>query len=217
MSQAATLSSLKSKYHNVTISGLPGAGSTTLLNHLKNTLAVAGWKGFSGGEFMRSYAEEKGLFKKGSKFHHSAIDYEDEFDRKIDYGIREKLSEEKNWIIESWLSGFLAQGLPGVLKVLMICSDKAIKVDRLVNRDQMTTEEAIAHIDKRYEENFGKWRRMYAQEWQDWVVKRNLVKATDPIDFWRQDLYDVVIDTYSLNQQEATEIVLNALKTPNNR
>lgn len=205
-----------SKYKNITISGLPGAGSTTLLNRLKDALAVAGWKGFSGGEFMRAYAEEKGLFNKGSKFHHSATHYGDEFDREVDYGIREKLSLGKNWIIESWLSGFLAQGLPQVLKVLMICSDKAVKVDRLVNRDQLTAEEAVAHIDKRYKENFGKWRRMYAQEWQTWVVKRGLAKPSDPIDFWRQGLYDIVIDTYSLNQQEAVKIVLDAIKTVQN-
>lgn len=205
------------KYYNITISGLPGAGSTTLLNHLKDDLAVAGWKGFSGGEFMRAYAEEKGLFKKENKFHHSATDYEDEFDRQVDYGIREKLSQEKNWIIESWLSGFLAQGVPGVLKVLMICSDKAVKVDRLINRDQFTAEEAIAHIEKRYNQNLTKWRRLYAQEWQQWVVKAGGAKNHDPIDFWRRNLYDLIIDTYSLNQEQATLAVINALKAPNHQ
>jgi len=200
------------KYQNITISGLPGAGSTTLLNHLKSALSVDGWRGFSGGEFMRAYAEEKGLFKKGSKFHHSAADYEDEFDRKVDYGIREKLSTQNHWLIESWLAGFLAQGLDKVLKVLMICSDKAVKVDRLVNRDQMTIDEALVHIDKRYNQNFSKWRRMYTKEWQEWVVKAGTVPATAEIDFWRHDLYDLVIDTYSLNQQEAVKVVLHAIK-----
>ena len=48
------------QYKNITISGLPGAGSTTLLFRLKKELDFEGWKGFSGGEFMRTYAEEKG-------------------------------------------------------------------------------------------------------------------------------------------------------------
>jgi cytidylate kinase len=50
-------------YTNITISGLPGCGSTTLLKGLKEALQFDGWKGFSGGEFMREYAKEKGKVK----------------------------------------------------------------------------------------------------------------------------------------------------------
>lgn len=204
--------SQKYQYRNITISGLPGAGSTTLLNHLKLELGKQAWHGYSGGEFMRAYAEEKGIFKRGSSFHHAATDYEDDFDRKIDYGVREKLRNEEKWIIESWLSGFLAQGIDGVLKVLMVCSDMAVKIDRIINRDQFTVEEAMHHIQDRYQKNLDKWANMYSQEWQDWVVKPGTVAADQPIDFWRPELYDVVIDTFSVNQQEAVEQVINALK-----
>jgi len=161
---------------------------------------------------MRSYAEEKGLFNKENKFHHNATHYEDEFDMKVDYGIREKVESEKNWIIESWLSGFMAQGVPGVLKVLMTCSSKAVRVDRIVNRDALTTDEALDHIDKRYKENLKKWQRVYAKEWKNWVVGKHGITTSDPIDFWRSELYDVVIDTYSTNQPEAVELVLDELK-----
>jgi cytidylate kinase len=109
------------EYHNITISGLPGCGSTTLLNNLKKELLVDGWQGFSGGDFMRAYAAEKGLFNAKSKLHHDASHYEDDFDRKIDYGMRERLTTEKHWILESWISSFMAQEVPGVLKILLIC------------------------------------------------------------------------------------------------
>ncbi|MBU0978419.1 MAG: AAA family ATPase [Patescibacteria group bacterium] len=198
-------------YKNITISGLPGAGSTTLLVRLKKELEIEGWRGFSGGEFMRAYAEEKGLFKKGSNFHHSATDYEADFDKKVDYGMREKVSDQQRWIIESWLSGFMAQNVPGVLKVLMMCSSKAVRVDRIVNRDSLTTSEALEHIDQRYKDNLVKWQRVYAKEWRDWVVGQHDIKASDPIDFWRAELYDMVIDTYSINQPEAVELVLHRL------
>lgn len=161
---------------------------------------------------MRTYATEKGLFDKNNKLHHSAMVYDDEFDRQVDFGIREKLSEETHWIIESWLSGFLAQGVPNVLKVLMICSDKAVKVDRLVNRDGMTIDEALSHIEQRYQENLRKWQRLYAQQWQEWVVKPGKVASNQPIDFWREDLYDLVLDTYSLNQEQVTQAVIDAIK-----
>jgi len=200
------------KYRNITISGLPGGGSTTLLNLLKETLKSAGWQGFSGGEFMRSYAIEKGLFNPQTGFHHSATDYEDDFDRKIDFGMREKLEHEEKWIIESWLSGFLAQGVSGVLKVLVFCSDDAIRIDRIVNRDQVSVQEAKQHIHERYQGNLAKWSRMYREQWQQWVVGKGQVTESDPIDFWRSDLYDLVIDTYSTNKEETLQKVLHAIK-----
>ena len=161
---------------------------------------------------MRAYAAEKGLFNDAEKLHHDATVYSDDFDRQVDMGMREKLSSQERWIIESWLSGFVAQGVDGVLKVLMICSDDSVRIDRIVNRDTVNVEEAKQHIHQRKEKNEAKWRRMYAQQWNDWVVAAGKATASDPIDFWRPDLYDIVIDTYSTNQQQTLEIVLNAIK-----
>lgn len=201
-----------SAYRNITISGLPGCGSTTLLNSLREELKFSGWKGFSGGEFMRAYASEKGLFDAKNTLHHSAAVYSDDFDLQVDMGMREKLKKEEKWIIESWLSGFLAQGVDGVLKVLMMCSDDAVRIDRIVNRDRVTADKAKHNMRERYDANLKKWSRMYASQWQDWVVKPGTVSANDPIDFWRPDLYDLVIDTYSMNQVETLKAVLNAIK-----
>jgi len=200
------------KYRNITISGFPGCGSTTLLNLLREKLKFAGWKGFSGGEFMRAYALEKGLFQKKGDLHHDASHYEDDFDRQVDMGMRDKLTSENNWIIESWLSGFLGQQVPGVLKILMMCSDEAVRIDRIVNRDGVTAEDAKNNMHARYQNNFTKWKRMYASEWKDWVVEPGTVSGDQPIDFWRPDLYDLIIDTYGTNQQQALELVLEKLQ-----
>lgn len=199
---------------NLTISGLPGSGSTTLLNMLRENahLKFEGWTGFSGGEFMRSYAIEKGLFKENKGLHHSAAAYSEEFDREVDMGMREKLGSESHWIIESWLSGFVAQGVPGVFKILMKCSNTAVRVDRIVNRDTVSPEEALENMNRRYRENFSKWKKMYDQEWKEWVVASGKAKASDPIDFWQANLYDLVIDTYSTNQKETLNLVLNAIQ-----
>lgn len=199
-------------YKNITISGLPGAGSTTLLSMLKEKLKYDQWTGFSGGEFMRSYAAEHNLFDSKLKLHHSSMAYDENFDRMVDMGIREKLETESKWIIESWLSGFMAQGVKGTLKILMICSDEAIRIDRVVNRDSVTVELAKENMHKRYQENLQKWSKMYANEWNEWVVKAGKAKADDPIDFWSPDLYDVVLDTYSLSKEQSLNKVLDALK-----
>ncbi|HCC84923.1 MAG TPA: hypothetical protein DEP87_04555, partial [Candidatus Pacebacteria bacterium] len=50
------------KYRNITISGLPGGGSTTLLNELREELKFDGWTGFSGGGIIRNYFFLKRLF-----------------------------------------------------------------------------------------------------------------------------------------------------------
>lgn len=199
------------KYRNITISGLPGCGSTTLLDGLKEELQFDGWKGFSGGEFMREYATEKGLFDPKSKAHHDANAYDDDFDRSVDLGMREKLSDENHWILESWLSGFMAQGVKETLKILMICSDDSVRIDRIVNRDEVTVEEAKQNMQARYDKNVAKWRRLYAGEWNEWLVKTGKVTAEDPIDFWRPDLYDLVIDTYSQGKEQTLESVLDAI------
>jgi len=200
------------KYRNITISGLPGSGSTTLLKLLRAGLESEGWKGFSGGEFMRAYAIEKGIFRPEAGIHHSANHLDDAFENKVDMGMRNKLQHEEKWILESWLSGFLAQGVQGVLKVLICCSDDAVRIDRVVNRDQVTVVDAKKNMHDRYIANLKKWSRLYKNEWNEWVVKPGKVKKTDPIDFWRPDLYNLVIDTYSSNKEETMHKVLRVLK-----
>lgn len=200
------------QYKNITISGLPGCGSTTLLTLLKEELSDEKWVGFSGGEFMRAYAIEKGLFNPAQSTHHSATVYDDDFDRQVDYGIREKVSTQEKWIIESWLSGFMAQNVPGTLKVLMTCSDDAVRIDRIVNRDAVDVLEAKNSIHSRYQGNLEKWRRMYHKEWQEWVVDTGKLASSEAIDFWRPELYDLVIDTFSNNKEKTLQLVLDAIK-----
>lgn len=204
-------------YKNITISGLPGSGSTTLLNSLREhpDLKFHNWSGFSGGEYMRDYAHQQGLLDAEGQLHHTANAYPEDFDREVDMSMRARLQTEDHWILESWLSGFFAQGVPGVLKVLMMCSNTAVRVDRIVNRDQVTADAALENMNHRYRTNSAKWRRMYKQEWHDWVVAAGIMQPSDPIDFWHPNLYDIVIDTYSTNQLEAVELVLNAINSQN--
>lgn len=160
---------------------------------------------------MRAYAIEKGIFKPNSGIHHAATDYEDEFDRKVDYGIREKLQETEQGIYEAWLTGFMAQGIEGVLKVLVHCDEDAVRIDRIVNRDKVNVEEAKHHIFDRERKNVEKWRRMYQKEWEEWVVKRGVVGKDEAIDFWNPKLYDLVIDTFSHSREETLDLTLKAL------
>lgn len=196
--------------NNITISGLPGAGSSTLGKALAKKL---GFEYFSGGNFMRQYAIKKGVFDKNCPVHHKATVYEDEYDRKIDYEMRDWLENKKGRVFDSWLSGFMAQGIKGVLKILVFCDKDDIRVDRVVNRDRISIKEAKKHIFEREKANLKKWTRMYEKEWNKWVGDKLEEPIKDGVfDFYNPKVYDLAIDTYSNHRQKALKIVLKELK-----
>lgn len=184
----------KLRYRNITISGRVGTGKNTLLEGLKTYLVPLGWTFATGGDFMRQYVAEHKL---NANYHHKATDYSDDVDRMIDFGRREKLQKQDKQVFEGWLAGYTAQGVPGVLKVLLYCSEPALVIDRLVNRDNITVEEAKKHMHEREDENIKKWKRMYGDH-----------------DFWDPKLYDLVIDTYSNSREQTLNKVLEALGYP---
>jgi cytidylate kinase len=199
---------IQTKYKNITISGLPGAGSTTLGKHLAKHL---GYKYFSGGDWMRSYAISNNLFDANSTVHHDQSIIQDEIDRQMDHGMRDKMIQESGCVYESWLSGFLAQQVEGTLKILVYCSDDAVRVDRIANRDDISINDAKEHIFAREDRNLKKWAKMYSGEWQDWVVKPGTLGKDEPIYFWRSELYDLAIDTYRLGKEETLEKALEVI------
>ena len=198
----------KLKYRNITVSSLPGAGSTTLAKKIARFLD---WEYWSGGDYMRAYAVKKGLFDSNNKLHHDATVYNEEFDRQVDFGMRASLKNDQGRVLDSWLSGFMAQGIKNVLKVLVYCSDDAIRVDRITNRDEVDINKAKQHIFERQEKNLKKWQHMYNQEWQEWVVKTGKLTKDEPVFFWTPKIYDLSIDTYSHSRQQSLELVLKAL------
>lgn len=188
------------KYSSVAISGKPGAGRTTLLKNLKLFLEPLGWETFSGGEWARQFAIEGGKHRPDDVSHHKATDYSDEIDRQIDVDMRKKLSDPRvHMAVESWIAGWNMRGLAHVLKVLLICDD-ALRIDRVVNRDAMTVEQAKMHLKEREEANLTKWKRMYGVD-----------------DFWDPRHYDLIINTYSHGRQETLDLVLQALGYFNGR
>jgi predicted cytidylate kinase len=182
------------RYSSIAISGPPGAGRSTLLKNLKPIVESWGWTTFSGGEWARQFAINNGNHDVDDKTHHMATDYDDAIDHEIDAKMREKLSDPlAHFAVESWIAGWNMRGLPHVCKVLLQCDD-SLRIDRLVNRDNLSVDEAKAHIYARQEANFKKWNRMYSVS-----------------DFWDVKYYDLVIDTYSNGPKQTFDIVIEHL------
>ena len=180
-------SNSKSKFRNIAISGKYATGTTTLAKNLTKSL---GWKHINVGDIQREYDRENNI----NENLQGASARPDEHERKMDDMTKRILTTDKQLIYEAWLAGFVSKDMPEVLKVLLICSNEGVRIDRVVNRDHLSVDDAKRHIKQREAENIKKWKALYGD-----------------YDFWDEKYFDVVIDTYSSGQMETLGKVLDKL------
>ena len=181
----------KLKYQNIAISGRIATGTSTLATNLGQVL---GWKRINVGDIQREFDRKRGK----SEFFSGSDTRSDGWERKLEAMTKKKLSQEKGLIYEAWLAGFVAKDIATVCKVLLVC-DTALCVDRLVNRDNMTVEQAKRQIESREKGNIKKWKKLYGN-----------------YDFWNPKYFDLVIDTYSSGPMETLGKVLDKIGYQNN-
>ena len=180
---------------NITVSGRIGAGATTLA---KNLAGVLGWDILDGGKLMRKIQADLGAAVE------EALKRPDHFDIEYEESVKKMLKDESHHIIQSHLAGFDAQGIPQVFKILVVCEDeegndkKEVRIDRLVNRDGTAVKQAKHETIERDRQDLEKWRKLYANNDQNWV-------------YWDKKYYDLVINTYSHNQEETLRMALKAI------
>lgn len=180
----------------ITVSGRIASGSTTLAKKLAYQLK---WHHLEGGEiFWEAVRAKLGLAGKDTGLR------PDEEDTVFDESLKHILKTREHTIVETKLAGFNAQGLSDVCKVLVVCVDESgqdqtnIRIDRLVNREHVSIEEAKEEVLVREKSDIEKWRRLYAHNDPEWT-------------YWDEKYYDLVINTYSHDPDEALAIVLNAV------
>lgn len=183
------------KVRNITVSGRIGSGATTLAKRLSEEL---GWDVLDGGKLFRKINADLGMSITASN------DRPDHFDLEYEEKVKKMLQNESHHIIQSHLAGFDAQEIPGIFKILVLCEDHEgndkteIRIDRLVNRDGKPVEEAKEEVLQREAEHLKKFRRLYANDDQNWV-------------YWDRKYYDLVVNTFSHNEAESLAMVLEAL------
>ena len=173
-------------FDNIAISGGVAVGKSTLLENLKPYLQPHDWKFESIGDIHRAFLKDN-IMPEASKV-------SDDFDRKIEKEVERVFTKEKHVAVQSWIGGFVARNLSKTLKVLLICKNNHLRVDRLANRDRLSIDNAKKFIKQREEGNINKYKRLYGN-----------------FDFWNPEYYNLVIDTYSSGQLETVGIVLDAL------
>jgi cytidylate kinase len=180
---------------NIAISGRIGTGKSTLAEQLAASL---GWDILDGGKIFRKIAKDLNI---------SIVDKSkipDKLDMEFEEKVKQMLIKEKNHVVQSHLAGFVAQGIEGVYKILVVCENNegedkpSIRIDRLMNRDLISAADAKYELHKREQEHLDKFRRLYVANDPTWV-------------YWDKKYFDLVVNTFSLNRKEALDFVLDHL------
>jgi cytidylate kinase len=177
----------------ITVSGRIASGATTLAKKLAYVLR---WKRMEGGDiFWEAVRGKLGLDAKDTGLR------PDEEDLAFEAMQKEILEKRDHMIVESKLAGFVAKDLKDVFKVLIICVDADgvdqtnIRIDRLVNREHMSIADAKEEVLVREKSDVEKWQRLYAKGDKDWT-------------YWNKDYYNLVVNTYSHDPDDAVQFVL---------
>ncbi len=178
---------LSSKYRIITVSGKIAVGTTTLAKNLSHAL---GWNHINVGALQRKFDRQHAI----NENKQGAFSRSDDHERSMEDSTKRMLESESNLVYEAWLSGFIARNIRGILKILLICSHEDIRIDRVVNREKISIEEAKKWMRQREDENICKWKKLYGD-----------------YDFWDPKYYDMIIDTYGTGPMETMGIVLDKL------
>ncbi len=185
-----------SKIRIITISGRIGAGSTTLARNLAKHL---NWKHIEGGEiFWEAVRKKMGLAPEETHLR------PDEEDVLFDQQLKKILAEDEKIVLETKLAGYNSQGLDDVFRILVVCNDKnetdqtQIRIDRLVNREGISVDEAKNEVNEREKNDLEKWRKLYANGDSNWV-------------YFDEKYYDLVINTFASNSDQALKQVIETV------
>lgn len=180
---------------NITVSGRIASGATTLAKKLAEKI---GWDVLDGGKLFRKINADLGMTITASNSR------PDHFDLEYEEKVKKMLKNESHQIIQSHLAGFDAQGIPEIFKILVVCEDlegndkTEIRIDRLVNRDGKSVQDAKNEVVEREVEHLTKFRRLYANDDQEW-------------NYWNHSYYDLIINTFSHNEEDSLDLALERL------
>jgi predicted cytidylate kinase len=171
--------------NKITISGKICTGKTTLLKNLEKEL---NWSIFMTGKLFRDYVVK-------NKLNLDQVEEQNkDLTKKIDYQVREMIHSTGNLVVDGWMAGIMANNLPDVLKILLICKDD-IRYQRFADREKINFDEAKKRVEERQLNWLAKLEKIY---------KRN--------DFMDPKNYDLIIDTSYISSHDTLKKVLQKIK-----
>ena len=166
----------------ICIGGMTGSGKSTVAKRLAYKY---GLDYFSGGDALRALAREKGYdaymkgwweTSEGLKFLEQRIE-NPVFDKAIDDKLLE-LAKQGNVVLDSWTMPWL---LKEGFKIWLKSSPK-VRAKRVVARDGISYEEALAALKEKDEKTRQVYKNLYGFDLGNDLSPFNLVLATDDLD-----------------------------------
>jgi cytidylate kinase len=166
----------------ICISGMTGSGKSTVAKRLA---AKYGLDFFSGGNALKTLAQEEGYnpdvtgwweTAEGLRFLEQRMG-DPAFDRRIDEKLLE-LAAEGNVVLDSWTMPWL---LKEGFKIWLEASPQ-VRVKRVVNRNDISIEEAIKALKEKDERTRQIYNGLYGFDLGHDLSPFNLVLATDELD-----------------------------------
>ncbi|MCH8003750.1 MAG: cytidylate kinase family protein [Nanoarchaeota archaeon] len=173
----------------ITISGKAGSGKSTVAKQLAKKLNL---KHYSIGDIMREIAKERNVsLNELSKLA--------EKDKSIDTTLDKKsidLREENNFVIDGRLTAYFIHYAD--LKVFLDCNDK-VRAERILKDERKdekskSINELIKKINQREQSERKRYKKLYK------------------IDYYDEELYDLMIDTTNLSIIQVIDKILKSIK-----
>lgn len=170
----------------ITISGLPGSGTTTVAKLLAKKLSL---KYVNVGEIFRELAEEH---KMGLQFFEKYCEENPEIDIELDKR-QEKILRKGNVVVEGRLSGWIAhlKKIPA-FKIWLDCEEKE-RIRRIIEREGGEYKEKKKETKERVESEKRRYKKFYGINLDD------------------KSIYDLVIDTTNIKPEEIVKKILENL------
>lgn len=171
----------------ITVSGLPGSGTTTLSRLLSDYYEL---ELISSGEIFRRMAKERGM----SLADFGAMAEKDpSIDLDIDKNQRSIIHTQDDLVLESRLAGHMAEGVPNVLKI-WIKAPLLTRVKRIQRREKtISFDDELAKTVEREKSEALRYKNYYG------------------IDITDLSIYDIVIDSEKWNQYQTLDILRVAI------
>jgi len=169
----------------ITISGLPGSGTTTVAKLLSEELSV---ELISAGEMFRQIAKEKKL---QLEHFNKLAETDDDFDRQIDERQGEEAMKRENVIVEGRLSGFF---VPDADLKIWLKAPVEIRARRIASREGIAYEEALSAMKKRECSENNRYEQYYGINLNDLFI------------------YDLVIDSSRWSERDIVKMIMVAVE-----
>ena len=169
----------------ITISGLPGSGTTTVAKLLSEELSV---ELISAGEMFRQIAKEKKL---QLEHFNKLAETDDDFDRQIDERQGEDAMKRENVIVEGRLSGFF---VPDADLKIWLKAPAEIRARRIAAREGIAYEEALSAMKKRECSENNRYEQYYGINLNDLFI------------------YDLMIDSSRWRERDIVKMIMVAVE-----